>query len=77
MASANLDVKFQLTATVLAPGDTLVVGLSRRLTAQEYDELVGGIGAALPGVKVALIENCSGLATYHPEPDEPDLPTLT
>jgi hypothetical protein len=31
----------------------------------------------LPGVKVALIEQCSGLATYHPDPDVPDLPTLT
>jgi len=77
VASAQVDVKFQLTATVLAPGDTLVVAVSRVLKDWERDQLSADFRTNLPGVKVALIERCSGLVTYHPDPDEPDLPTLT
>ena len=75
MASAGqIDMKVQLTATVLAPGDTLVVAVSRMLTDKERDQIGADFRTNLPGVKVALFEGCSGLATYHPAPD---LPALT
>jgi len=76
-SAGQIDMKVQLTATVLAPGDTLVVAVSRRLTDWERDQMAADFRTNLPGVKVALIEQCSGLATYHPDPDVPDLPTLT
>ena len=43
--------------------------MSRVLRDWERDQLATDFRTNLPGVKVALIEDCSGLATYHPDPD--------
>lgn len=49
-------------AVVAGPGDTLIVGIHPAITAEEANRLSSAIGDELGGIRVAVIDNCSGFA---------------
>lgn len=66
-------VEFRLAdAVVVRPGDTLVVSVPRHLSAAEADELSASMRESLPGVKLVVIDQCTGLAVYRPEAEAAD-----
>lgn len=59
---------------VIRPGDTLILTFNRPMTAEEVHKIGEQIEAKLPGVRVALVDQASGLAAYRPEPIKPPEP---
>lgn len=56
-----------LGATVIIrPGDVLVVATSSRASEDELARLKEETSRILPGVKLVLLENCTGLAAFRP-----------
>lgn len=53
-------------ALVIRPGDTLVVQMALRLTADHAAQIKTAIEERLPDVKV-LVVGCDGLAVYRPD----------
>jgi hypothetical protein len=75
MARSTIDVELRLSAAaVVRPGDTLVVATAHRLSDAECHELRERVESLLPGVRVALVAQCTGLAVY--QPDKVDTSTL-
>ena len=54
-------------AVMVRPGDTLVIGVADADPSQFDDDTVVQIRAALPDVKVVVIENVSAFAVYRPD----------
>lgn len=62
-----LNVKTKIDSIALVrPGDTLVVAFRNSVNVQEVDEMREQFEERCPGVKVAIIDNVSGMAVYRP-----------
>lgn len=69
MASAEAVVKlaYELGATVVRPGQTLVVCTPRDLSLAERDNFKGWVEAKLPGVNVCVLVGVSQALVYEPD----------
>lgn len=48
-------------------GDTLIVCVSVAMTIEDMDRFTESIQERMPGVRVAFMENVTGLAVFRPE----------
>lgn len=55
---------------ILRAGDTLIVSFGREPDRAERDAFWKQIQEGLPGVRVAFLENVSGLAVFRPDMQE-------
>lgn len=55
---------------VVRAGDVLLVCFDRRQTDDETERLKSWVEAALPGVRVAIVEGATGLAVFRPDSDD-------
>ncbi|MGW1039340.1 hypothetical protein [Streptomyces sp. NPDC002547] len=60
-------------ATVIRPGDTVLIGTARRLSQAEANRLATQLGDRMPGVKVLVLEGVTAISAYRPEdPERPE-----
>ncbi|MFI9154499.1 hypothetical protein [Streptomyces sp. NPDC053367] len=59
---------------IVRAGDTLIVCMGRETTQQERDLFWEQIKAGLPGLRVAFLENVTGLAVFRPDCAESTMP---
>lgn len=55
---------------VVRAGDVLLVALGREAAQEERDAFLKEVQEGLPGVRVAFLENVTGLAVFRPEAQE-------
>lgn len=55
---------------VVRAGDTVVVCVSVPITFEDMERFTEALQQGLPGVRVAFMENVSGLAVFRPEATE-------
>ncbi|MEV3980787.1 hypothetical protein [Nonomuraea sp. NPDC049758] len=65
----ELKIAWELGATVVRPGQTLVVCSPHRLSAMQADEIKQRIAARLPGVEVCLLPEVSQVLVYEADDD--------
>ena len=56
------------STAIVRPGETLIIGYSRSLDRSQADEIRRYAAARLPGVEVLVVDQCSALAVYRPQP---------
>lgn len=54
-------------AVVARPGDTVILGYTRRLTMMERDLLVEHVNEQLPDLKVLVFDGVQHLVVYQPD----------
>lgn len=67
MATASMDLELRPSTTLVRPGDTLVVAIARTLSYAEMDEMKAQFDGLLPGVRIVVVDQCSGLAAFPSE----------
>src|SRR6185437_6746061 len=57
----------EVKATVIRPGDTLVVAVKRRITEEEYHRMLEVVRSHIPGVKVLVIPEAGDIRVFRPD----------
>lgn len=57
----------EVQTAVIRPGDTLVVGMPRRITDQEYDEMASRMKYYIPGVRLLLFPETGWVRVFRPD----------